>query len=210
MLTLRATTKNDVLRYLAEQIATWTEDQLRPATVAVPVRGVRRRRRQHRRRERVLQRRADPTLATASCRGAYAVATSSRYPGVITGDRARRVARGGRASRWCGPEASAPGRVRLRAHQVSGVRVPAGSRLRPVTESYCVAMRRGGEPLEVNNQSVREKPDSAGCGDEPACQWRSRTPSPSWRREPLARRVHAATRGRRRCLGTEWLEGLVT
>lgn len=45
--------------------------------------------------------------------------------------------------------------VRLRTHSHSGVEVPVRLRVyRPVTEGYCVVATRGGEPLEVNCQSV--------------------------------------------------------
>jgi len=46
----------------------------------------------------------------------------------------------------------------------------------PVTESNCVAGRRGGEQQEVKDQSVVKKQselDSAKRGDEPANEWRS-------------------------------------
>jgi len=57
--------------------------------------------------------------------------------------------------------------------------------LRPVTESNCVAARRGGEQQEVNDQSATRmsvmlikvnsiRPDVGG---EPASQWRSPDPS---------------------------------
>lgn len=42
-----------------------------------------------------------------------------------------------------------------------------------VTESNCVSKRRGGKQLEVNEQSVRKKLDSACRRGEPAGNWRS-------------------------------------
>lgn len=45
--------------------------------------------------------------------------------------------------------------MRLRTHSHSGVEVPVRLRVyRPVSEGYCVVATRGGEPLEVNCQSV--------------------------------------------------------
>ena len=47
------------------------------------------------------------------------------------------------------------GLVRLQMHSHSGVEVPVRLRIhRPVTEGYCVVATRGGEPPEVNCQSV--------------------------------------------------------
>jgi molecular chaperone HtpG len=68
----------------------------------------------------------------------------------------------------------------------SDLKDPAGSKLRSVTDSHCVAARRGGEPLEVNVRSAREKPDSATCGDASPFQRRSRTPRGSGAGTPRA------------------------
>ena len=48
-----------------------------------------------------------------------------------------------------------------------------GYTLRPVTECNCVAVRRGGEQQEVNEQPVVIEPVSACPVGEPASQWRS-------------------------------------
>ncbi len=45
--------------------------------------------------------------------------------------------------------------------------------LRPVTDCHCVAMRRGGEQQEVNDQSVGTRTRFGLKAGEPAIQWRS-------------------------------------
>ena len=42
-----------------------------------------------------------------------------------------------------------------------------------VIKSNCVTVRWGGEQLAMNDQSVGDEPDSAGCCGEPACVGRS-------------------------------------
>jgi hypothetical protein len=46
--------------------------------------------------------------------------------------------------------------VRLQLHRICEVKVLAGVFWHPVTKSNCVAARRGGEQLEVNDQSVTQ------------------------------------------------------
>src|SRR5438094_317356 len=56
---------------------------------------------------------------------------------------------------WAPSKSRRDGLVRLRTHSHSGVEVPVRLRIhRPVTEGYCVVATRGGEPPEVNCQSV--------------------------------------------------------
>ena len=50
--------------------------------------------------------------------------------------------------------AAEAGIVRLRAYSNREVKVLSRSALQPVTDCNCVAMRRGGEQQEVNDQSV--------------------------------------------------------
>src|SRR5438270_9843621 len=62
-----------------------------------------------------------------------------------------------------GPNPARGAMVRLRTHSHSGVEVPVRLRIhRPVTEGYCVVATRGGEPPEVNCQSVTKHKRSKG------------------------------------------------
>jgi len=46
--------------------------------------------------------------------------------------------------------------VRLQLHRISKVKVLVGMFWHSVTEGNCIAARRGGEQLEVNDQSVTQ------------------------------------------------------
>lgn len=63
--------------------------------------------------------------------------------------------------------------MRLRRRVNSTVKVRVGESHDSVIKSNCVTARWGGEQLAMNDQSVGDEPDSAGCGGEPAWVWRS-------------------------------------
>ena len=63
--------------------------------------------------------------------------------------------------------------VRLRRRINSTVQVRVGESHNSVIKSNCVTVRWGGEQLEMNDQSVGDELDSAGCCGEPACVGRS-------------------------------------
>ena len=50
----------------------------------------------------------------------------------------------------------------------STVQVRVGGSHHSEIEGNCVAVRQGGEQLEMNHQSVGDEPDSAGCCGESA------------------------------------------
>ena len=63
--------------------------------------------------------------------------------------------------------------MRLRRRVNSTVQVRVGESHHSVIKSNCVTVRWGGEQLEMNDQSVGDELDSAGCCGEPACVGRS-------------------------------------
>lgn len=80
------------------------------------------------------------------------------------------------------------------------MKVRVGASHDSVIESNCVTVRWGGEQLEMNDQSVGDEPDSAGCGGEPV-----------WGRRSLKIALDVAMadktiEGRIKWLGMEWLE----
>lgn len=63
--------------------------------------------------------------------------------------------------------------MRLRRRINSTVKVRVGESHTSVTKSNCVTVRWGGKQLAVNDQSVGNELDSAGCSGEHACGLRS-------------------------------------
>jgi len=110
--------------------------------------------------------------------------------------------------------------VRLCARLTSRVKVPTRLCSKPVTEGYCVVETRGGELLEVNNQSVGNKDDSVKYEDEPASDERnleSSSPRSRWMHREMRRKDRSSELKENRendkpgthmgWLIMEWLEG---